>query len=310
MNDSLTELLEIILSGDKDKCSFHVINNFERFHNEFDFLHKRIGVETAIEKILQESKDEKLINFAINKIGESDKYKYVRRNYILILADLFLEKNNLTGLEVITAKTLKDEFKFRGYRKLLLYYSKNYDEKKFLETFKKIEKRNTLMPIDKKGINRFIEKYSSIHKDINQVKDLIRKKRIYPKVNLFITPMIIGYFGNREDFQEIENIVTEEMENEYDYYSYIEIIYNELYERSDKIDYKLKLLLTLEDLCERTPKDIKVKGYPSKLWTLLLWRVGCKYLDLNKKEKVEQIIKKLTGKNKSSLKDLYGSKYN
>jgi len=294
MINSLTELLEIILSGDKDKCSFHVINNFERFHNEFDFLHNRIGVGTAIEKILIESRNEKLINFAIAKVGESDKHKYTRRNYILILADLFLEKNDLAKLEAITTEKLKDEFKFRGYRKLLLYYSKNYDEKKFLETFKKIEKRNTLMPIDKNGINTFIEKYSSIHKNIDQVKELVRKKKIYPRIEMYLTPMLLGYFGSSEDFKKIEILVNAEISDESERFSQTEI----------------KLLPVIEDLCHRIPKEFKVKGYPSKLWTLLLWRVGCKYLDLDKKEKVEQIVKILTGKNKSSLKELYSSKYN
>ena len=33
-----------------------------------------------------------------------------------------------------------------------------------------------------------------------------------------------------------------------------------------------------------------MKGYPSKVWTLILWRVGCKYLELNNPERVKEII--------------------
>lgn len=310
MYNSLDELLEIELTGDSDKRSFHVIHNFERFHEEFPFLHDGIGVSIAIKKILFELKDENMIKYAIERIGNTHEQRFAKRNYVLILADLYLENDNLMGLENIISDYLKDEFKFHGYRKLLIYYSKHYDEKKFLETFKKIEKRNTLMPVDKDAINRFIEAYSSKCKDIDVVKEWVRKKKIYSNISQFITPMLLGYFGSRTDFQDIERIVFEEMEDDNERYSYTEIIYNELYDRSEKIAYKLKLLATLENFCDRIPKELKVIGYPSKLWTLFLWRVGCKYLDLDKKEKVEQIIKKLTGKNKDSLKGMYKEKYN
>lgn len=309
MYNSLDELMEIELHGESGKRSFYVKHNFERFYNEFSFLHNHMGVGKAIEKILSESKDESMIKYAIDKIGNTHEQRYKRRNYILILADLYLENDNLIGLENIISDYLIDEFKFRGYRKLLIYYSKHYDEKKFLEVFKKIEKRNTLMPVDRDAINKFIETYSSNCKDIDKVRELVRKKKIYPKINQFITPMVLGYFGEHNDFQEIERIVFEEMNDEYDCYSYTETIYNELYDRSEKKEYKLKLLATLENLCDRIPKEIKVIGYPSKLWTLFFWRVGCKYLDLNEKEKVEQIIKKLTGKNKISLREMYKEKY-
>lgn len=309
MYNTLDELLEIELNGERGKCSFHVRHNFERFHNEFPFLHDTIGVGSAIEKILSESKDESMIKHAIEKIGDSHEQRFTKRNYILILADLYLEYDNEDGLENIIFNYLKDEFKFHGYRKLLIYYSKHYDEKKFLETFKNIAKRNTLMPVDRDAINKFIETYSFKCKDLDKVKDLVRKKKIYPKINQYIIPMLVGYFGSRDDFQLIESIVFDEMDDENECYSYTEIIYNELYKRSNEIEYRLKLLAVLEDLCDRIPKELKVIGYPSKLWTLFLWRVGCKYLDLDKKEKVEQIIKKLTGKNKDSLKGMYEEKY-
>jgi hypothetical protein len=225
------------------------------------------------------------------------------------LADLYLEKNNVESLEKIVNEYLNDEFKYLGYRKILQFYSKQHDEKKFLEIFKKIEKKNSLMPIDRKAINTFIEKFASNCVDINLVKELVRKKKIYPKIEQFIIPMLIGYFGNREDFQEIEKLVWSELNDEYDKFSCTEIIYNELFERSKNQDYKHKLLSELEELCKRIPQELKVKGYPSKLWTLLLWRVGCKYLDLDNKNKVEQIIKMLSGKNKDSLKELYKNKY-
>jgi hypothetical protein len=140
---------------------------------------------------------------------------------------------------------------------------------------------------------------------------MISKNKIWAKIEFFITPMLVGLFKNRsyKTYNLIEEIVNTEIKNLDNTYFVIENVLNELYERSNNEEIKNTILDILQGLCEKIPKELKVKGYPSKVWTLILWRVGRKYIELNNPERVKEIITKLTGKNKESLKTLYNEKY-
>jgi hypothetical protein len=229
----------------------------------------------------------------------------------LLLSEFYLENNNLAGINNTIESYLIDEFKFHGYRHLLSYYANNYNEEKFLEVFKKIEKRNTLTPYDRNAISLFIEKYTDAVQDIEQTKKMVSKNKFWTKIEDYIIPMLVGLFKNRpyKTYELIEEIVRTEIENLDNTYFVTENVLNELYEKSNSEEGKNIILDILYGLCEKIPKELKVKGYPSKIWTLILWRVGCKYIELNNPERVKEIISKLTGKNKESLKTLYNEKY-
>ncbi len=310
INPTLDNLVDIELKGDLNEISFFIRNNFEPFQNEFPFLHDTISVSLAIERILVNLKSEVLFMATLEKIkGLAEKYFY--RNISLLLSEFYLGNNNLPGIYNIIENHLIDEFKFHGYRHLLSYYAKNYNEDKFLEIFKKIEKRNTLNPYDRNAISLFIEKYTDTVQDIEQTKKMVFKNKIWNKIEDYITPMLVGLFKNRsyKTYNLIEEIVNTEIENLDNTYFVIENVLNELYEKSNNKEIKNTILDLLQGLCEKIPKELKVKGYPSKVWTLILWRVGCKYIELNNPERVKEIMMKLTGKNKESLKKFYCEKY-
>ena len=311
LNPILDKLVDICLNGDQNENSFYIINNFEFIQKELPFLHKNISVSPAIEKILETLKNEALFFATIDKIKDSEEI-YFLRNISTLLSEFYLETNNLQGIKSVIESYLIDEFKFHGYRHLLSYYSKNYDEEKFLEVFKKIEKRNRLNPNDRNAIGLFIEKYTEAAQDIELTKKMVVKNKLWKSIDDYLKPMLLGIFKNKpyQEYNLIDKIVETEIENPHDRFFIEENVLNSLYERTNNIEAKYYILGLLNNMVEKIPRDIKVQGYPSKLWTLILWRIGCKYVELNNRELTIQTIKSLSGKHKDDLKNLYNEKFN
>ena len=310
LNPILDKLVDIYLNGDQNEVSFYITNNFEFIQKKFPFLHKNNSVSPAIGKILSTLKNEELFLATIDKIKDSEEI-YFLRNISTLLSEFYLETNNLQGIKSVIESYLIGEFKFYGYRHLLAYYSKNYDEVEFLEVFKKIEKRNKLNPNDRTAIGLFIEKYTEAAHDIELTKKMVAKNKLWKTIDDYLEPMLLGLFKNKpfHEYNLIDKIVEIEIENPHDRFFILENILNSLYERTNNIEAKYYILGLINNMVEKIPRDHKVQGYPSKLWTLILWRIGCKYIELNNRELTIQTIKSLSGKHKEELKSLYNESF-
>ena len=310
INPTLNLLIDIELSGDKNERSFYVRRNFKELSKEFPYLHDTIGVEASICKILKESESENLLKLSLSKIKNA-KNRYFVRNIAMILSEYYLSTKNLSGIQNVVDNYLEDEFKFLGQRQILAYYAENYNPDGFFRTLDKIERKNSLTPTDRNTINLFIENFTSTNLDLEETKKMVKKHKLWNKIEDYIRPMLVGYFKNKDvsEFHLIGDMVFAELEDDYSRYFAIEDIYYELYSKIDESEKKIKTLNSLKIFVEGIPKELKVKGHPGKLWTLCYWRLGCKYMELDVKQEVSGIIKLLTGKNKESLQELFRQKY-
>ena len=301
--DSITiQLIRVVNGKDIDLNNAYIRDNLPVFKAVYPFLNESDYVERGLRKIVQHYHDSEIYIMVCKQLED----KYDKRNYALLLCEFYEEQNNLAGIQYVIDVLLIEEFKFLGYRVRLSYFAKHYSEKDFFDTFSKINRKETLLPKDYHAIALFIKQYSANH-GIELTKKMIDKQKWAKFVNYKI-PMILGQAGSLF-IVELEKLVEIEAENGEMECNMHEKVFLSLYSHTSDNFIKLSILDLMYSYAERIPKDIKVKGYPSKFWTLYLWRVGMEYLELGQKEKVEAIIKKLTGRNKDALKDSYRMKY-
>jgi hypothetical protein len=295
-NTIINKLVETINTGD------NTLYNIDELMLVYDFLFKSDWPERTLNRILDYYKSPLMYEEVISKLEN----KYSKRNFALLLSELYQEQNNLEGIKNIIDTVLKEEFDFLGYRELVFYYANNYSEKDFFDAFAKINRREMLMPRDYNAIKLFIEKYSAKN-GLEVAKKMCLKLKMDKLVKPVI-PIILGQSFNLS-LVELEKTIKNEVEEMETQVRVHEDVFTKLYERTADKSLQLDILDLMLNYAELIPKDLKVKGYPSKFWTLYLWRLGQKYLAHDKKEKVEEIIKKLTGNNKKSLKESYNFKY-
>lgn len=301
-NFTIKNLIEIINSGNNDLSNNYIKYNLIDLKLDFPFLDESDYAEKALKKIIITYKNPSLYTETIIQLND----KYDKRNFALLLSELYQEQNNLEGIKNIIDTVLKEEFDFLGYRELVFYYANNYSEKDFFNAFAKINRREMLMPRDFNAIKLFIEKYSAKN-GLEVAKKMCLKLKMDKLINPVI-PIILGQSFNLS-LVELEKTIKNEVEEMETQVRVHEDVFTKLYERTADKSLQLDILDLMLNYAELIPKDLKVKGYPSKFWTLYLWRLGQKYLAHDKKEKVEEIIKKLTGNNKKSLKESYNFKY-
>lgn len=295
-NTIINKLVETVNTGD------NTLYNIDELMLVYDFLFKSDWPERTLNRILNYYKSPLMYEEVISKLEN----KYSKRNFALLLCELYQEQNSLEGLKDIISTVLIEEFDFLGYRELVVYYANNYSEKEFFDAFAKINRREMLMPRDYNAIKLFIEKYSSKN-GLEAAKKMCLKLKMDKLVNPAI-PIILGQSFNLS-LVELEKTIKNEVEEMETQVRVHEDVFTKLYERNLDKSLQIDILDLMFNYAELIPKELKVKGYPSKLWTLYLWRVGQKYLVHDKKEKVEEIIKKLTGNNKKNLKESYNTKY-
>lgn len=299
LNTTILKLIEIINNDDNYLYNNYVKDNFIAVKEIYPFLIESDYAEKALKKIMVHSNNPNLYIEVINQLDD----KYIKRNFALMLCEFYQGQNNLEGL---TEAIALQEFDFLGFRELVVYFANNYSEKDFLNAFAKINRRESLMPRDYNAIKLFVEKFS-FNNGIEEAKKMCTKLNITKLVNHTI-PMILGQ-ASTLTLPELESLIKNEVEDMDTEVRVHEEVFTKLYERNTDNSLQIKILDSMASYAELIPKDLKVRGYPSKFWTLYSWRIGMKYLELDQKEKVEEIIKKLDGKHKKLLKDSFIAKY-
>ncbi len=303
MHPIVLKFLEIVKSADSELNSFYIRDHIQELQTTFPFLHDRMGVSTALERIAAESNNPE---FCL-ELSAKHPDIYGQRNLILLAADAYIKQNQEEALKQLVTQKLPKEFAYLGYRKLMIYYAQNYDEKKFGAVYKKINRRKTLNPYENQAIQLFIEKYAAIH-GLDGAQKMAQKLKLEPTSQFVLLPIFLG-LGSPESIAEIRNKISKELSPAEGQAFLMEEVFTKFYERAESKEQKMEILGYLEAYAHEIPQDLRIKGYPGKFWSLYLWRLGTKYLALEEPEPVLQIIKKLRGKNKEHLKKAYEEKY-
>ena len=233
--------------------------------------------------------------------------KYQKRDLLLFWLNLAIDQSDLNQIDNIIEQ-LEEDQRFLGFRKKLRYYLNQSDLDGFLDCYKKINKRQSLLPETINVIDEMIEVIS--HKmDISETKAFLVKKKMYsPKqVQDKLASILVGQIGKIS----LDNLLASAW-REFDkdailYENFIQKLSNRL---NDKRKQE-KLLEHWFEFAKNLDNDWKITGSPLKLKDEALWRVGKKYVELDNIEKAQMVTKELgRSKTAKSLAELINAHNN